>query len=384
MEFSDLDFGSTFTSTFNAALDREEDAMIAAPFVGVATGLTMPIMAAAFVIKKSLDAAEHCINGLTAGTPQEQLHFDQALYGDMQTLGTFLNKPLEPIGQGADHIAAVAAKNDGADQGSGFFKQETYKQIFQDAGQSATALSAELAALPPSKQIEIALNINSSLLMGSLFQKSVDNISQELPSAAGALGATVQNGSDKLSSSSARQTVKPESTLVTTNGVTPDVRPGLEQSAESAESGLLKMAGKVSEVADRGFSKNLEALREAERIREFAPVTIPHGRNVSYARAFINGENENLVAVSGEKEIEGMVGMPEEHQFGYSNLGDRRRDSHSELKILEDIAALYPRSATGELYLFTENVPCDLCCEIIDKFKKAYLGLKLVGEYAWD
>ncbi|OIP75957.1 MAG: hypothetical protein AUK48_06550 [Oscillatoriales cyanobacterium CG2_30_44_21] len=104
-------------------------------------------------------------------------------------------------------------------------------------------------------------------------------------------------------------------------------------------------------------------------------------QNIGITRCSINGENFELFAVSGKKDIcKGAVGLPKNPIFKLLDPPPRHyRGYDSEYKLLEEIASRYTqnKNVQGKIELFTERPPCLSCQNIIGQFRQSFPNIEL-------
>lgn len=114
-----------------------------------------------------------------------------------------------------------------------------------------------------------------------------------------------------------------------------------------------------------------EGLHEIERLREL--LGIDDDQNIAYAELTINGEYEELIAVSGIRSPAGTVTLPEERLFDTFDV-DFDRSADAEVKLLEEIARRLQRGAPtcAMIRLFSERPSCDSCEGVIVQFRAEF------------
>jgi hypothetical protein len=141
---------------------------------------------------------------------------------------------------------------------------------------------------------------------------------------------------------------------------------------------------------------------EAEKIREKNGLTSNRARksNIGFANYTIDGEDGYLQAYSRDKHIDGFVDSPASGLNHFETVSDspnpdgssgNDRQSDTEYKILEQIASRYwsddPTQrvlVSGDVYLFTERMPCRSCEGVIEQFKEAFPNIRIHVEWYSD
>jgi hypothetical protein len=90
---------------------------------------------------------------------------------------------------------------------------------------------------------------------------------------------------------------------------------------------------------------------------------------VAYVEFTIDGEHDELVAVSGEDTPAGTVGLPSNPVFSPSVVGSYLRDVDAEYKLLEAVAARLTKCSKAVVRLCIEREPCDSCEDVIRQFR---------------
>ncbi len=111
-----------------------------------------------------------------------------------------------------------------------------------------------------------------------------------------------------------------------------------------------------------------EGLREVDQIRD--ALGIDEDQNIAYAELIVDGEQDELISVSGRDSPIGSVALPAKRRFETFFISfDRSADA--EVKLLEEIASRLTQASFSvvEVRLFTERRPCDSCKGVIAQFR---------------
>lgn len=120
-----------------------------------------------------------------------------------------------------------------------------------------------------------------------------------------------------------------------------------------------------------------EGLESTQEIRD--QFGIQKAQNIAYAEIDIDGEEDELLAMSGRTSPAGTVPVPVNRRFQVfeTPLGhDRSYDS--EVKLLEEIAVRITPKSKGIIRLFSEIAPCPSCQDVMRQFESAYSGIQLI------
>ena len=114
-----------------------------------------------------------------------------------------------------------------------------------------------------------------------------------------------------------------------------------------------------------------EGLRETERLREL--LGVDEDQNIAYAELTIDGDDEELIAVSGWQCPAGTTPLPEKRLFETFDV-DFDRSTDAEVKLLEEIGRRMQESSSARatIRLFSERPPCDSCEGVIAQFRAGF------------
>jgi filamentous hemagglutinin len=114
---------------------------------------------------------------------------------------------------------------------------------------------------------------------------------------------------------------------------------------------------------------------QTAQIRE--KLNVGAGRNIAVAQYSIDGENNELIGISGQALRPGTVGMPPEQIFDTIQTGNNPRTLDSEYKILSDLATKLTPSSQGVVNLYSELPVCVSCSGVISQFEQKFPGVKV-------
>ena len=101
------------------------------------------------------------------------------------------------------------------------------------------------------------------------------------------------------------------------------------------------------------------------------------GKNVAFAQFKISGQEETLVAVSGETNLPGLAPVPKGRVFNTFVInGDRANDA--EVKLLEKLALRLKSESTGIIKIYSERPFCKSCQNVIDQFRRRFPKVELI------
>ena len=119
-----------------------------------------------------------------------------------------------------------------------------------------------------------------------------------------------------------------------------------------------------------------EGLRRVAEIRE--ALNIGTRRNIAFAEVEIDGQVDELIAVSGRASRPGTVNLPAELRFSLFSVGPNPRTLDAERKILENLAVRLTPESRGTVRLFSERIPCLSCAGALQQFREAFPHIRLV------
>jgi hypothetical protein len=126
------------------------------------------------------------------------------------------------------------------------------------------------------------------------------------------------------------------------------------------DSGVLVHNASAGKIPQSECRRNIEDLRDNLGLEESV---------VAYVEFTIDGEHDELVAVSGEDTPAGTVGLPSNPVFSPSVVGSYLRDVDAEYKLLEAVAARLTKCSKAVVRLCIEREPCDSCEDVIRQFR---------------
>ena len=101
-------------------------------------------------------------------------------------------------------------------------------------------------------------------------------------------------------------------------------------------------------------------------------------RNIAFAGVEIDGQVDELIAVSGRASRPGTVNLPAELRFSLFSVGPNPRTLDAERKILENLAVRLTPESRGTVRLFSERIPCLSCAGALQQFREAFPHIRLV------
>ncbi len=105
---------------------------------------------------------------------------------------------------------------------------------------------------------------------------------------------------------------------------------------------------------------------------------VDKGKNIAFAAYDVDGEQGELIGISGERSPTGTVDVPTERRFVTVPTGTNQREFESEGKILEYMAASKVKpNSSGRITLYSERPPCDSCAGLVDQFRRTFPGVTL-------
>ncbi|MFE1745809.1 deaminase domain-containing protein [Coleofasciculus sp. H7-2] len=125
-----------------------------------------------------------------------------------------------------------------------------------------------------------------------------------------------------------------------------------------------------------------ESLNRVDQVRQ--QLKVSPFKNIAFADFQIDGDSGELIAISGQSNRSGTVGLLQEPLFETFEVPPgHSRGYDSEYKLLEELASRYAQTpeVEGIINLFTERPPCDSCSNVIQQFRRRFPNIILTVNY---